>query len=133
MGHKIYLKNSETGEERMFINKVEAYRAPWRIDRIEKYLDPDSAAGRVDAKLAVWAEKIGIPVAAFADAARWLLAKDCPFCQLGSRVLKRIEELGPETTEWALAEILAAKDRGDADRLVQIRELLCLDKPTSLT
>lgn len=132
MGHKIYLRNELTGEEQVHIDRAN-FAAPWRIVKVEKYNAPDSKQGRLDAKLAVWATKVGLPVAEFSDAARWLLDKDCPFCQMGSKILKRIDELGPDTTEWALGQILEAKAANNHARLQQIRETLCLDKPTSLT
>lgn len=124
MGHKIYLKNVETGEEKVFIDKAEAYRHPWKLDRVEKYLDPDSQQGRIDAKIAVWAQKLGLPVAQFFDLARLILEKDCPFCQMGTKILKTIDDIGEERAHRYLSELLNAKERKDFDTLARIRNEL---------
>ena len=73
------------------------------------------------AKLAVWATKIGIPVPTLLDMSRWLLNKDCPYCQLGTKVLKLLDELGEDKAKELLSRILIAKETNDIGELNNIR------------
>ena len=74
------------------------------------------------AKLAVWSQKLGLPTADFLDAARWLLEKDCAYCQLGTQVLRQIDNLGDKRAERLLTMILEAKKVDDRDSLERIRK-----------
>lgn len=76
------------------------------------------------AKLAVWSSKYGMPTADLLDAARWLLQKDCPYCELGTQVLREIERLGPDRSETLIARILEAKKTNDTTALESIRKEL---------
>ena len=73
-------------------------------------------------RLAVWSQKLGIPTAQLLDAARWLLQKDCPYCQLGTQVLRQIDNLGEARAERLLSMILEAKKVDDRDTLERIRK-----------
>ncbi len=120
MSH-VLLENIETGE---VVEAPPAGSVPpgFRIKGVvvTKKADP------ITARLAVWSQKFGLPTADLLDAARWLLNKDCPFCQLGTQVLRRIDELGDEKATSAIVQILEAKKQNDLGRLEQIRQ--CLDQ-----
>jgi hypothetical protein len=116
---RIILENTETGELKEFRNRGN-FRAPWRIR--ETIPEDDKPAHELEAKLAVLATKTGLPVAKFLDIARWILNKACPFCQLGTQVLKRVEELGEERSIALIQRILVAKDNNDIDTLNQIKQ-----------
>jgi len=79
---------------------------------------------RINARVAVYATELGIPLPKFLDAAQWLLKRKCPYCQLGKLVLNRINELGKEKATEVLARILDAKAKKDLGTLVKIREEL---------
>lgn len=110
------LENPLTGETITYKGAV-SFTPPWRVKSITKTNSKLSI-------VAAWAQKRGIPIAEASDAARWLLKKECPFCQLASQVLKAIEELGTEKTEEAFDAILAAKATGDTAELERIRKKL---------
>lgn len=133
----IILKNTITGEERRLLNGGN-YRAPWKLDRVETVKVPGEPGEPITdqiletrARIAVWTQKLGMPIAEFFDAARWLLKKDCPFCQMGTQVLKAIDELGEHRAEKILAEILQAKRDNDHARLKRIKETLWLSERTT--
>ncbi len=120
---RITLWNPETGEERVIVGQG-TFQRPWRVKSI--YHEPR----REDLRLAMWAERKGIPVDKFLDAARWLLRKECPFCQLGTKVLQAIDALGEERTGEILDAIIAAKDANDLTRLEEIkRSIWASDQP----
>lgn len=119
----IVLENIATGETEEIKSNKGSLKPGWRV----KAFVPEQHFEHT-AKLAVLATKFGIPVPQFLDAARWLLKKNCPFCQLGTQVLKRIDELGEERATEAIAQILEAKDRNDGEALERIRKSLCLDQ-----
>lgn len=124
---KVTLENTLTGEIQV-VNGPASFTAPWQIKSVEKVVSEK----KYPARIAVWAQKHGLPVAQFLDVARWLLEKDCPFCQTGTQVLKALDTLGEEKAERALGEILAAKEAGDTARLAEIRqELWPSDQQTS--
>lgn len=125
---KVTLENTLTGETKI-VNGPASFTAPWKIQSIEKVANEK----KYPTRLVVWAQKRGMPVAQFLDAARFLLQKDCPFCQTGTKVLKEIDRLGEDRAEKILDEILAAKDAGNTARLAEIRkELWPLEQPESL-
>lgn len=116
---KIILENPETGELRELRDKG-SFSRPWRIK--ETIPEQSTRTHETQATLAVFASKVGLPVAQFLDAARWLLRKDCPYCQLGTQVLKRVTELGEVRSIELIQRILAAKDANDINVLTQIRQ-----------
>ncbi len=123
----VILENTETGELRKAGNSG-SFRKPWRVKEFIPD-DPAKAAEvsvkqKRDAKLAVWGTKFGLPVPQLLDAARWLLKKDCSYCQLGTQVLRRMEELGEERTRELVAQILAAKEANDESVLIRMRKEL---------
>ena len=121
----IVLENTETGETRSVKGQA-SFEKPWRVQRVIK--EPK----QIPARIAFWATKLGLPVPEFLDMARWLLKKDCPFCQLGTQVLKSIDELGDDRAQTVLAEILAAKETNDTARLAEIKKSLWpYDQPVS--
>ncbi len=63
-----------------------------------------------------------LPVAGFLDTARWLLDRDCPYCQLATEALRRIQELGDEMAIYFLNRIQLAKANNDAEELRRIRQ-----------
>jgi hypothetical protein len=113
---KVILENTETGELREMHNNGSFVR-PWRI----KEVVPESTPDNINAKLAVIGTKLGLPIPQFLDAARWLLKKDCPYCELGTEILRRIAKLGDKQTTEFIKRILAAKSANDIDALNQIR------------
>jgi hypothetical protein len=119
---KVTLENIETGET---VELGNSGRIPkgWRVKSAQSTRsDPHAAAKRErDAKLAVYAAQAGLPVAQFLDAARWLLKKNCPYCQLGTMVLRRIDELGPEKAQELVTRVLVAKDANDIEELNRIK------------
>src|SRR5215510_5207704 len=135
---RIVIKNQITGEEMVFLGQG-SYKAPWKLDRVETVRVPgepgepeteESLARK--SKLAVWATKHGLPLPQFLDAARWLLQKDCAFCQLATQVMRAIDSMGDAKAEHAITRILAAKDRGDHAELEKIKKELCpSETPTS--
>lgn len=138
--NKIHLINTITQERKVLINQA-SYGPPWKVERIEYVKNPGEPGGMdnehtraTKARIAVWLQKSGLPVAEFYDAMRWVLKKDCPFCQMGTQVLKAIDELGEDKVEEALEEILKAKDANDMARLEQIKkDLWQSERPTSRT
>lgn len=138
--NRIIIKNSITGEEKVLLNQGN-FRDPWKVVRVEHVRKPGEPGEAVTqamqdrrAKLAVWAEKHHLPVVEFLQFARWITKKDCAFCELGTKVLEAIDELGEHDAERALTRIFAAKDRNDHDELVRIRkELWPSEQPTSRT
>ena len=116
---RVILENTETGELRELRNKGN-FRIPWRIKEVIP--EEDTQIHELQATLAVLATRVGLPVAKFLDAARWLLNKNCPFCQLGTRVLKRVKELGEERSIELIQRILVAKDNDDKVALAQITQ-----------
>jgi hypothetical protein len=123
----VILENIETGEIQE-VGSAGLIPKGWRVKGIGKpkgglvLAKPEDP--QIDVKLAVWAQKIGLPVAQFFDAARWLLDKHCPYCQLGTQILKRVEELGEDRTRELVAQILEAKKRQDLEALERIRKSL---------
>lgn len=69
--------------------------------------------------LACWATRLGVPLPTLLDAARHLLRKKCSRCQLGTMVLRRIRELGPQKTEEILTRILATKNPQEIEKIKQ--------------
>ena len=138
--NRIIIKNTITGEEKVLLNQG-SFSAPWKVDRIEHMRKPGEPGEPVvqemldrRARLAVWAEKHGMPLVEFLQFARWLIKKDCPFCQVVTKVLEAIDELGEHAAEKALTRILDAKSRNDHAELEKIRkELWPSEQPTSRT
>jgi hypothetical protein len=118
----VILENKETGETRVVGNSGKVPKG-WKI---KEYISDGNKSAHVkkerEAKLAVYATKLGLPVPQFLDAARWLLQKDCPYCQLGTQVLRRISELGEERAQELVARVLAAKETDDKEELNRIRQ-----------
>jgi len=76
----------------------------------------------VQSKIAVYAQRMGLPAAGFLDAARWLLDRDCPYCQLATEALRRINEMGDEMAIYFLNRIQVAKANNDMEELRRIRQ-----------
>jgi len=114
---QIQIKNTQTGEFKL-INNGESFRPPWAFVSVIAHKTER------ETKLAIWATKLGLPLPAFLDAARWLLDKDCPFCEVGVRVLRQIEDIGEDKATTYLKMILDAKERGDHGALAEIRKSL---------
>jgi len=116
---RVILENTKTGELRELRDQGN-FRLPWRIREVIP--EVDKRAHEMDATLAVFATKLGVPVPRLLDAARWLLRKDCPYCQLGTQVLKRVKELGEARSIELIQRILIAKDTNDHNVLEQIKQ-----------
>ena len=116
------LENIKTGQTIERQENTGTLEPGWRV----KQFIPDSNKRREENKiaLAIWATKLGLPVANFLQLARWLLDKDCPYCEMGGKVLNKIKELGEDKAHDALVKILAAKDRNDLAALEEIRKSL---------
>jgi hypothetical protein len=115
----VILENTETGELKELHDKG-SFRAPWRIKETIRESSPKKK--HMEAAFAVWATQLNIPVPQFLDAARWLLNKNCPYCELGTKVLKRIKELGEKRSIELIQRILVAKDADNRDELETIRQ-----------
>ena len=111
---RVILENTETHELRELQDSGN-FKRPWRIKEVVP--ESDSQAG----KLAVIATQLGLPVPQLLDAARWLLKKDCPYCQLGTQILRRINDLGQDKAITLVNRILTAKAQNDINTLNQIR------------
>lgn len=74
------------------------------------------------AKLVTLAATYHLPIGQFLDVARWLLKKDCPYCQLGTQVLRKVQQLGSAKTQHLVMRILQAKAVNDLDALSKIKE-----------
>jgi hypothetical protein len=118
---KVILENTETGELKQLHDKGN-FRTPWRIKEVIP--ETDKQTHELQATLAVYAAKLNLPIGQFLDAARWLLNKKCPFCQLGTQVLKRVKELGEERSIDLIRRILTAKDSNDLETLNHIKQEL---------
>lgn len=121
---KVIIENTETGEL-IEMGDRGSFKRPWRIK--ETIPDPASASTNdtlLQTKLAIFATKLGIPLPQFLDAARWLLKKDCPFCQMGTEILKRIDELGEVKAMELLNMILVAKSTNNINTLNFIKQEL---------
>lgn len=117
----IILENTETGELKQLHDKGN-FRLPWRIKEVIP--EADKRTHELQATMAVLAAKANLPIAQFLDAARWLLNKSCPYCQLGTQVLKRVKELGEERSIELIRKILIAKDNNDIETLNNIKQEL---------
>lgn len=125
----LLIQHKETGETRELSGNGGAIPSGWFLVKgLPDGPPPNNKVREFELQLAMWATKFRLPVAGFLDAARWLLDKDCPFCQLGTQVLRRINELGEERAEKALREILAAKDANDLAKLEEIKAGLCFEQ-----
>lgn len=116
---RIILENTETHELRELQDRG-SFKRPWRI----KETIPDGSGptnDKMSVQLAVFATKLGLPVPQLLDAARWLLQKDCPYCKLGTQVLRRVSELGEQRSLELINRILAAKQSNDRNTLHEIR------------
>lgn len=119
---KVILENTETGELREMGDRG-SFKRPWKIK--ETIPDPPSTSNALlKTKLAVFATKLGLPLPEFLDVARWLLKKDCPFCQMGTEILKRIDGLGETKAMELLNRILIAKNTNDMNTLDLIKQEL---------
>jgi hypothetical protein len=76
------------------------------------------------ARIAVWAEMLGLPAADILDAGRWLLRYECEYCRATTHVIRMLNRLGKERAEELIARILEAKSRDDKDALEAIRSEL---------
>lgn len=114
------LENKETGETIELSKNSGQLPSGWRVKAYipERHYEHE-------AKLAVWAAKHNLPIVKFLETARWLLKKDCPYCQLSTQILRRLSELGEAQAEEAIARILDAKNRNDREELERIRKSLC--------
>ena len=119
----VIIENPETGEVKQLGMKG-SFNKPWRIKEVIPEPKQNNNVRLNQAKLAVFATQLGLPVARFLDIARILLKKDCPYCKLGTQVLRRISELGEEKALSIINRILIAKDNNDAQTLEQIRQEL---------
>jgi len=115
---KVILENTETGELKELYEHGK-FQRPWRIKEI---VPGENKPGKdMAARFAVFSTKLGLPVPQLLDAARWLLQKDCPYCQLGTKILRRIDELGENRSFELIKRILTAKANNDVGALDQIR------------
>lgn len=125
MAQKVTIVNPETGEEKVFINKG-SFSPPWKVKSVETVMNEDTRERLV--KLSLWATRFGLPVPTFLDAARWILDKDCPYCQLSTLIMRRIDALGEERAHNLISQILVAKEQNDLGALENIRKSLCSDQ-----
>jgi hypothetical protein len=130
---QVVIENPETGEtktlEKQPNGQYPVVQLPWRVKGTVTTLAQAevleqrkaSMAMQLKSRVAVYAAKAGIPMAEFLDTARWLLDKDCPYCQTGTLVLRRIQELGEDIAVQLLNRIQEAKARQDNTELSRIR------------
>lgn len=125
----VLIENTETGEVREVAKgpdgRYPLLHTPWRLKGDPSLVRRKTAYEKhvhdLNSRVAAYAQKLGLPVADFLDTARWLLDKDCPFCQVATRVLRRIGELGDEKAIDVLNRIQAAKAANDHEALAAIR------------
>jgi hypothetical protein len=115
----VILENTETGELHELKDRG-SFQRPWRIKEVIPEHKPDTNSVKV--QLAVLGTKFGLPVPQLLDAARWLLKKNCPYCELGTEVLRKINELGEQQVQELITRILTAKASNDIDALNKIRQ-----------
>lgn len=125
----VIIENPETGETRTLEKengRYPAFKVPWRVKGTTQSVQRASVAAdyqmQVQSKLAVYATRMGLPVAGFLDTARWLLDRNCPYCQLATEALRRIQELGDEMAIFFLNRIQVAKANNDMEELRRIRQ-----------
>ena len=126
----VIIENPETGETRTLekdaSGRYPAFKLPWRVkgttQTIQRAKEVSDYKMAVQSKLAVYATRLGLPVANFLDAARWLLDRDCPYCQLATEALRRIQELGDEMAIYFLNRVQVAKANNDMEELRRIRQ-----------
>ncbi len=126
----VVIENPETGETKMLekntLGKYPSFKLPWRVKgtltEIQRGDGVKERIATIQSVLAVYASKVGLPVADFLDAARWMLDKECPFCQTVTNVLRRVAELGDERSMDLILRIKLAKDKKDEPALWLIKE-----------
>lgn len=125
----VIIENPDTGETRLLekVNgKYPPITLPWRVkgtlESVQREKVVTDRRAHTQSMLATYATRLGLPVPQFLDAARWLLDKNCPYCQLGTQVLRRISEIGADRAIELLDRIQKAKANQDTDELVRIRK-----------
>jgi len=126
----LVLENMETGETRIIKpssdGKYPSWQKPWKYKQLIKdelvSIERQKKAAEKKARLAVAATKVGLPVPAFLKFVRQVGRLNCPYCQLGTQVLKKLDELGEEAALDLLARILLAKKQKDAQTLAELVE-----------
>lgn len=125
----VVIENSETGETREIEKgsdgKYPKLKLPWRVkgtpELIRRKLNFENQVQNLNSRVAVLAARMGLPIADFLDTARWLLDKDCPYCQVATKVLRRIDEIGADRAIDILNRIQAAKAANDNATLTAIK------------
>jgi hypothetical protein len=126
---EIILENPQTGETMVLTKgadgKWPGFKTPWKVKGTPQSVAQQTVIqqqkAQVQSVVAVLAAEAGLPVADFLDAARWLLDKDCPFCQLATLVLRRVAQLGRAEAVSLVKRIKLAKDNQDAEALQLLR------------
>jgi len=126
----VIIENPQTGETRTLekdaSGRYPTFHLPWRVkgtvEGIKQAAVQANAQMLLQSKIAVYAQRMGLPAAGFLDAARWLLDRDCPYCQLATEALRRIQELGDEMAIYFLNRIQVAKMNNDMAELRRIRQ-----------
>ncbi len=83
----VIIENPQTGETRTLekdaSGRYPTFQVPWRVRGTTQSVQRAAVVAdykmQVQSKLAVYATRLGLPVASFLDSARWLLDRDCPY------------------------------------------------------
>lgn len=78
-------------------------------------------------KVALFAVKLGLPVADILDAARFILGKSCPYCQLSTNLLRLVDSLGEEKVKEYITKCLNAKKNNDLAALATLQKEIADD------
>jgi hypothetical protein len=72
------------------------------------------------ARIAVLATKVGMPVPQFLDLVRKLRGIKCPYCQLATKILRHIDQIGEDKAIELIEQIITAKKANDETWLAEL-------------
>jgi hypothetical protein len=125
----IVLENDK-GEIRE-VQSGQTWTAPWKPKGTVANMRREQAKNEATAHFATLASEWGLPTSVVASVARWLLAKNCPYCDIAGEFLALLESGKIEKSQARILVLRAlnAKDQNDREELSQLKgELLRLSK-----
>lgn len=121
----IILENTETKETRE-MKSGEMFSAPWHVKGTVANEQRSQAKNALKAELATMASEFGVPMAGLLSGARWLLGKDCPFCEVGGEFLALLQNgaIDRAQAKDLICQVLNAKDQKDYAALAALKGTL---------
>lgn len=118
----IKLEHAQTGET-IEVSSGTTFREPWRVKGIKENVDRQAENRERAAKLSTMLSGWGLPLSMTLTAIRWLLGKNCPYCQVGGEFLKLLEDgkIGEAECKELVIQVLNAKDQNDEVGLAALK------------